>query len=316
MKEMRRIMVLLEGLEAESAWCEWLLDWAVEMQSQLKWVQVIEPAKVGVPAWLSGETLRGHQQRKEQAQASLQHWSARAQAQGVPSEWACLEGKEFIEAIRAADAWQADLLVKTREDLGDAQSPYLSSKNLHLMRKCPTPLLLLAPGRPAMERVAVALKVEPYDAQEQAALEPLNTRLLNWAETLSAGSAPLEVAAAWQSLTEEFAQFRNAEWSVTQVAELVEQERQAILTALHDSLYDSLHALDPAPSLHPLKGDPSAVLVDWVAARQPDVLVMGSVARSGLAGLLIGNTAEEVIEQVRCSLLLLKPQGFVSPVLA
>ena len=34
----------------------------------------------------------------------------------------------------------------------------------------------------------------------------------------------------------------------------------------------------------------------------------------GLAWLLIGNTAESVLEQLRCSVLAIKPSRFVSPV--
>jgi len=45
-----------------------------------------------------------------------------------------------------------------------------------------------------------------------------------------------------------------------------------------------------------------------------DLLVMGTVCRTGIAGFLIGNTAETVIPDASCSLLALKPEGFVSPV--
>ena len=47
---------------------------------------------------------------------------------------------------------------------------------------------------------------------------------------------------------------------------------------------------------------------------QADLVVMGTVARTGIAGLLIGNTAEAILEQVQCSVLAVKPPGFVSPV--
>jgi nucleotide-binding universal stress UspA family protein len=47
---------------------------------------------------------------------------------------------------------------------------------------------------------------------------------------------------------------------------------------------------------------------------QADLVIMGTVARAGIAGLLIGNTAEAVFEQVECSLLAVKPPEFVSPV--
>jgi nucleotide-binding universal stress UspA family protein len=45
-----------------------------------------------------------------------------------------------------------------------------------------------------------------------------------------------------------------------------------------------------------------------------DLIVMGTVARTGLGGLLIGNTAESVLQRVDCSVLAVKPEGFVSPV--
>lgn len=43
---------------------------------------------------------------------------------------------------------------------------------------------------------------------------------------------------------------------------------------------------------------------------------MGTVARTGIPGFIIGNTAENTLREIRCSLLALKPNGFVSPVKA
>jgi universal stress protein E len=45
-----------------------------------------------------------------------------------------------------------------------------------------------------------------------------------------------------------------------------------------------------------------------------DVIVMGSVGRSGISGLLIGNTAEKVLHAADASVLIVKPDGFESPV--
>jgi nucleotide-binding universal stress UspA family protein len=41
---------------------------------------------------------------------------------------------------------------------------------------------------------------------------------------------------------------------------------------------------------------------------------MGTVGRSGIPGLFIGNTAEEVLQNARASILAVKPPSFVSPV--
>ena len=50
------------------------------------------------------------------------------------------------------------------------------------------------------------------------------------------------------------------------------------------------------------------------SGRGVDILVMGSVARSGIAGFLMGNTAENIMRKLDCDLVALKPKGFVSPV--
>lgn len=43
---------------------------------------------------------------------------------------------------------------------------------------------------------------------------------------------------------------------------------------------------------------------------------MGTVGRTGLNGLIMGNTAETLLRSLRCSVLAVKPEGFVSPVRA
>ena len=54
----------------------------------------------------------------------------------------------------------------------------------------------------------------------------------------------------------------------------------------------------------------------FVAESQIDVLVMGTVARTGIPGFVMGNTAENVLRRLQSSLLVLKPRGFVSGIRA
>ena len=56
------------------------------------------------------------------------------------------------------------------------------------------------------------------------------------------------------------------------------------------------------------------MLPELVARHRINLLVMGTVARDGVSGLIIGNTAETVLDVVRCSVLAVKPPGFVSPI--
>lgn len=45
-----------------------------------------------------------------------------------------------------------------------------------------------------------------------------------------------------------------------------------------------------------------------------ELVVMGTVGRTGIPGFIIGNTAETILNQIECSVLAVKPDGFVTPV--
>lgn len=66
--------------------------------------------------------------------------------------------------------------------------------------------------------------------------------------------------------------------------------------------------------LHLPKGDQATVIPRLVRSHEIDLLVMGTVCRTGIPGFIIGNTAEKVLDTVDCSVLTVKPVGFVSPV--
>jgi nucleotide-binding universal stress UspA family protein len=65
-----------------------------------------------------------------------------------------------------------------------------------------------------------------------------------------------------------------------------------------------------------LRGAPEDVIPEFIVSHNIDLTVIGTVGRSGIAGLLIGNTAERILRKLPCSVLAVKPDGFVSPVRA
>ena len=69
-----------------------------------------------------------------------------------------------------------------------------------------------------------------------------------------------------------------------------------------------------APQFHLQRGVAATAIPEMARELAADLVIMGTVARTGIAGLLIGNTAEAVLEQLQCSVLAIKPSGFVSPV--
>jgi hypothetical protein len=63
--------------------------------------------------------------------------------------------------------------------------------------------------------------------------------------------------------------------------------------------------------MHLMKGMASKVIPIAVHREGIDLLVIGMFSRRGLGGWLIGNTAEKILNQVRCSVLMVKPDGAV-----
>ena len=91
------------------------------------------------------------------------------------------------------------------------------------------------------------------------------------------------------------------------LAEKIHNQRINTLAAEYD-LSDIRH------SVVVRKGDPGEMIVDYADKNGIDLIVMGTIGRSGLAGLLIGSTAEKLIDRVNCSILAIKPANFQSPI--
>jgi nucleotide-binding universal stress UspA family protein len=68
--------------------------------------------------------------------------------------------------------------------------------------------------------------------------------------------------------------------------------------------------------IHFPHGNPSEQIHRVRSEIGADLIVLGTVCRTGIAGFLIGNTAEQLLSWLDCSVLTLKPEGFQSPVAA
>jgi len=65
---------------------------------------------------------------------------------------------------------------------------------------------------------------------------------------------------------------------------------------------------------HLLWGSPAYEVVRLANELHSDLIVVGTVGRRGVEGLLLGNTAESVLTHSDCDVLTVKPVGFVSPI--
>ncbi len=176
-----------------------------------------------------------------------------------------------------------------------------------LLRACPCPVWVIRPSRARTLRVLAAVDPEPGHLE-------LNRQVLALAGSLHLlYGGELHVAHGWQLEGE--ATMRNSAFTRLAPAEidrLVAEEQQRHRAAL-DGLI-STQDVEADWITHLVKGRPADVITELVADRRINLLVMGTVARAGFSGWLLGNTAELLLDEVSCSVVAVKPPDFVSPV--
>lgn len=215
-----------------------------------------------------------------------------------------------LRAIRHVLDGGYDLLIK--QAVPGERGWGFRSLDMHLLRKCPRPLWLVRePSENAAEpRFVVA--IDPLD--EDAAGRELAVELLRTAEGLAAThGAELHVLSCWDYEFEVF--LRDSSFVRTPAKEIDRMvwEKQRLHRQALDTLL-SRAGIDFPYRLHHRRGSPDKVIPAFTREQGIDLLIMGTLARTGVPGFFIGNTAENVLQQLQCSLLALKPPGFVSPV--
>lgn len=84
--------------------------------------------------------------------------------------------------------------------------------------------------------------------------------------------------------------------------------RRVALWKLEQSL-ENMGIEHGAATLHVAQGVPYQVINSTAKKLGVGLIVMGSVGRRGISGLLIGNTAEKILHTSDCSLLVVKPEA-------
>lgn len=222
-------------------------------------------------------------------------------------------GKLFYDSIQYARFHEVDLVVKmVGHNPKNQHNLLFDSQAMHLLRKCPMPLLLYKQGTPLpFETVMASVDVTVNDPQEVDDNSDLNQQIFHWSQWLS-HQRPIHIAHAWEEGIEFYAKHWSMDLSGNEFNELSESTFRQHQTALNRSMKQFEFSQEPV--VHYLNGEAVASICRATKSLSADLLVMGTLARSGLTGFLIGNTAEQVLETIDCSVLALKPEGFVSPI--
>lgn len=245
------------------------------------------------------QLVQRHVDRLEQLAAGL--------APGLAVESQAAWDHPFEEALirrvldRAADL----LVVMLPAGEGPGGRP-LSSAHWQLVRNCPAPVLLTR-GRAWRERPVIVAAVDPTGRHGRS--EDLDVRILQVAGTLAdEGGGTLHAFHAWQRDVRAMVGEMEAPFTFDLPEEETERRHR-------EFVYEALGAADAAPARVSLvEGRPEAVLPEYCDETGADLVIMGAIARNALGRIFIGSTAERVLDQLPCDLLVVKPDAFRTPV--
>ncbi|MCL4849509.1 MAG: universal stress protein [Acidobacteria bacterium] len=257
-------------------------------------------ARRSLPAELEEEVISGRRQQLTRIADAVT---------GVRTEAKLLIGRPGTVLVQEVLRSNHDLLMRShaRDTTSIGPRPF-GAVDMELLRRCPCPVFLVRHGHvDPHPQIVAAVNASTEEAAERA----LNVKIVELALLIAEheGGVPI-LLQAWTPFAELLVRSHGADADVAAYVEDVRQRTAADLRQLAQSFGDRLVGVQ----LVHRRGEPEAAISEFVVGHGVDLVVMGTVARGGIAGLLIGNTTERVLRQLPCSVLAVKPEGFVCPV--
>lgn len=229
-----------------------------------------------------------------------------AREKGIEAEDKLALGKGWLELVRQALRDRHDLVLIGTRDRRGLEWMLFGSTAVKVLRRSPCPVWVVKPSS-----VQDPMKILVTSGLDPAAEEGLR---------LAAGLAQVTPAIVHLLHVVDFPLDRH--WATA----LPDEREKAYRCRVRDRAVKEVEAqidragarsLSPSVQVHLM--DEIGILPDegillFLEKEPIDLLVMGTIGRGGIAGVMIGNTAERLLPQLSCSLLAVKPRDFVTPV--
>jgi len=229
-----------------------------------------------------------------------------ARAKGIEAVDKMALGSGWLELIRQSIRDHDDLMMIGTRDRKGLEWMLFGSTAVKVVRRCPCPVWIVKPGvELSPQKILVASALDPVSedglrlAAELARVTPPEIHLLHVVDY------PLDRhwSTGLPDAKEEAYRRRVREHALQELEGQIDRAGARTL-----SPPVRVHLLDELGIL------PDEAILRFVKENAIDLLVMGTIARGGIAGVMIGNAAERLLPELKCSLLAVKPKDFVSPV--
>jgi universal stress protein E len=204
--------------------------------------------------------------------------------------------------IRRAQAIDADLIVASRHAGRHRASWLLRLTDWELVRLSPIPVLLVKNSHP-YRHPAVLAAIDPSRAHEK----PLQLDK----EILRAGKTITTALRGTLYAVHAYARFPVGIPSEVLKPGMLEGMQNEAERVARARVARALRPARIAPSRQYLLAQPPIeAITEAVRKSRSAIVVMGAISRSGYRRLLIGNTAERILDDLTCDIMVIKPKAF------
>lgn len=237
---------------------------------------------------------------REESNARMRYLVNEFHATDLPIQCETILGDPSIAIIHAVQAEKHDLVIVGTRGLSTWEQMLIGSTAKRLIRKCPAPVWAVKSNATAAPR-KILVATDFSDVSRRAAVIANQLAILNGAElhllhVINSRDVP-----------------RAAVEKIAPGGTVRDEINEAAATHLEEFV-NACQLSSQNVKSHLSFGLPAQEISRIAAQLEIDLLVVGTVGRSGIKGVVLGNTAEMVLNVCNCSILTMKPQDFVSPI--
>lgn len=208
--------------------------------------------------------------------------------------------RELHEAIEEiVDELEPDLVIKRISAKTSNINPFTMPTDRHLLRYCKAPLLLVRDSHWAKNPILAAIDPTAIDKEHIT----LNHSILEYSKMLAHITATqLHTVNTFE--TPSMAPTMEVGW-----ANIDFQSIRADISHAHKLKMETIlkeHDLFINP-IHVVEGQADIAIPDTAKKIDAQLLILGTVGRTGLSGAFVGNTAEHILANMNCDILTITP---------
>lgn len=295
---MRRVLVATDFSSTAEAAVAWAVEVARPHGAEVRLVHSLT-LPTPVPGYVIADGDFGEELRAA-AQTRLDEAAARLAAAGTPVETDLRMGIPSQAILSAADEWHPDLLVIGTRGLTGLAHLLLGSTAERVVQKARCPVLSVHPDDAARHRpIRTVLVPTDFSKDADRALETV-LHLFPAAQ----GAIELVLVHAYH-LPIEYTAYGPIPTSVHYLEDIAGEARERLEERARQYQREGVTVEAVCR-----EGFPPDVIVEEAAQHDADLVAMGTHGRSGLAHLLLGSTAERVVQKSPCPVMTMRrPEG-------